>query len=83
MCGCPTDSCLSTTTDESRRSDPEFLPLPVDPNPALTPASSEVPGAWQIARLEDEVELTFTKSEFDADLTRRMATIYLRRAASG
>lgn len=61
--------------------DPEFLPLPIDANPAMTLTFGEIPGTWEVERIEDEAEFAFTESAFAADPARRMGTIYLREAA--
>jgi len=63
--------------------DPEFLPLPIDRNPGITLTLGEIAGFWQVERIEDEADFAFRESEFAADPTRRMGTVYPRQADSG
>jgi hypothetical protein len=68
-----------THADGSVRTlDPEFLPLPVEVDPAVSLTFSDIPGTWQVERVEDQAEFTFTESVFQADPTLRVAIAFLR-----
>jgi len=63
--------------------DPELLPLPIDTSPGMTLSFSDIRGDWQVERIENESPEVFTRSQFEADPTLRVATAFLREAPPG